>query len=33
MSEEKDKQGGFKVAQVDMGEIRGLLCELGSLGD
>jgi hypothetical protein len=31
MSEEKDKQGGFKVAQADMGEIRGLLCELGSL--
>jgi hypothetical protein len=32
MLEEKDKQGGFQSArQADMGEIRGLLCELGSL--
>jgi hypothetical protein len=32
MLKEKDHQGGLNsVSQVDMGELRGLLCELGSL--
>ncbi len=33
MSKEKEHQGGIKSApQADIGELRGLLCELGSLG-